>query len=478
MSRNHEDDSVNVPFPTSPVSNGEWCPLPITDKQRLAATLIADECAQRARRHGMSRAQFLRTAAATATAFMVLNKVYGLDSWGDAAAMPVRPEHCDDLDAARELLDRRLFVMDVQQHHVDLTLPNPSSYCFLRFREKDVAGGCPANLGQQNFVKEVFVDSETDVGVISGLPFGGIPLGPKVMAETRDLVNELAGSERCLAQAVCDPTFPPGGATSVDSLEVQVHDRGARALKCYTYSGNWRLDDEAVSYPMLTEASRLGLGLVNVHKGLPAIFAPGSPEYVRTTDFPKVVHDWPQLKFCAYHSGYFQAGSHPVGLDGLTEFLQMIQRIPPKERRRVYAEIGSSFAIVLSAGPDQAAHFIGQLLKALGPKNILWGTDSIWWGSPQWLIDAFKNLQIPASMQQQFGYPALTEHTKHLIFGLNAARLYGVRPRAQRCTIPTDRLAALQDEQGGPRAGRSLRWYGPQTRRGFLSMLRLERQLG
>jgi hypothetical protein len=71
--------------------------------------------------------------------------------------------------------------------------------------------------------------------------------------------------------------------------------------------------------------------------------------------------------------------------------------IPKKERKRVYSEIGSSFAIVLAQGPDPAAHFMGQLLKALGPRNILWGTDSIWWGSPQWLIDAFKALTIPGA---------------------------------------------------------------------------------
>jgi predicted TIM-barrel fold metal-dependent hydrolase len=470
-----DDDRVTIPFPTAPVSNGEWVPLPITDKQRLAAKLIEEECAARARRHGMTRAQFLRTAAATATAFMVLNKVYGLAQSGDAAAMPVRPEHCDDLDAARERLDKKLFVMDVQMHHVDLNEYNDPVYCFLRFRDRDVAGGCPQNLGQQNFVKEVFVDSETDVGVLSGLPFGGIPIGPEAMADTRDLVNQLAGSERCIAQAVCDPKFPAGTATAIDSLEHQVVDRGARALKCYTYSGNWRLDDEVVSYPMLAEISRLGLKLVNVHKGLPAIFAPGSPESVRLTDFPKVVRDWPELSFCAYHSGYFQPGSHPQGLDGLSETLQVIESIPRKDRKRVYMEIGSSFAIALTSedGPMQAAHFIGQLLKAIGPHNILWGTDSIWWGSPQWLIDAFKTLEIPASLQEQFGYPALTKKDKKRILGLNAAKLYGVKPKARRCTVPSQ-TAQLQEEQGGFRAGRSLRVYGARTRRQFLALKRIE----
>src|SRR5262245_37416156 len=118
--RQPPDDDRTLPFPVSPVSNGEWFPEPITHKQRLVKKLIEEETVARAKRHGLTRGQFLRTAAATATAFMVLNKVYGLDQSGDAAAMPVKKVHCDDLDAARELLDKKTFVMDVQQHHVDL----------------------------------------------------------------------------------------------------------------------------------------------------------------------------------------------------------------------------------------------------------------------------------------------------------------------------------------------------------------------
>src|SRR5215475_7016899 len=199
MRRLPEDRSI-VPFPTHAVSNMEWVPSGITEKQKLAERLIAEECAERARRHGMSRAQFLRTAAATATAFMVLNKLHG------STAFAVTKEHCDDLGAGRELLDREMFVMDVQQHHVDLNLYPDALGCSLRFVDKMAAGGCPASVGQANFIKEVFVDSETDVGVISGLPYGGIPLGPAAMLDTRDMVNELAKSERCVAQAVCDPT--------------------------------------------------------------------------------------------------------------------------------------------------------------------------------------------------------------------------------------------------------------------------------
>lgn len=464
-----EHGDPTTPFPVRPVSNGEWLPRHDVAKARVTERLIREEADLQAKRHGMTRAQFLRTAAGTASAFWVLNRVNGLAQTGEAAVLPVGRAACVDLDAGRELLDRSTFVMDVQTHHADTARFPGTNFCFLRFLDQQ---GCQANpeaIGQLNFVKETFVDSETTIGVLSGLP-NGVPLGPEVMSQTRDLVNQLAGSERCLSQAMIDPKAPAGSPTAIDSMEHQVRSLGGRALKCYTYSGNWFLDDEQIAYPMLAEAERLGLRLINVHKGLPAIFAPGSEESVRTIDFPKAVRDWPRLSFCAYHSGYFQAGDHPLGLDGLTEFLQVVASIPPSDRRRVYAEIGSTFAVTLLQSPVQAAHLLGQLLNALGPRNILWGTDSIWWGSPQWLIDAFKTLEIPPAMQQEFGYPPLTETVKKRILGLNAARLYHVQRTRRRCSVPADSLEQLQLEQGGLRAERSLRVYGAQTRREFLSI--------
>lgn len=476
------DDDRTLPFPVAPVSNMEWVPSGITPKQRLAAKMIREETEARAKRHGMTRGQFLRTAAATATAFMVLNKLNGLDHTGDAAAMPVGKEHCDDLDAGRELLDRKLFVMDVQQHHVETERFPGTTFCFLAFtpelRQACNAGGVDAAIGDLQFVREVFINSETDVGVISGLPYG-VPMGPDAMAATRDRVNRLAGSERALSQAIIDPKAPLGRTpTSLDTFEYQVKTLGGRALKCYTYSyDGWFLDDEAIAYPMLQKAQDLGLGLVNVHKGLPATFAPGSQQSVRTIDFPKVVADFPKLKFCAYHSGWFEPGAHPEGKEGNSEFREIVEAMPKPHRKRVYAEIGSTFAIKLLEGPDALAHYMGQLLKTFGSRNILWGTDSIWWGSPQFLIDAFKNLQIPAPMREQFGYPQLTATAKRRILGENAARLYGVKRRLERCTINPDALEQEQLAQGGPRPGRTLQWYGPQTRREFFAMLRREKQI-
>ena len=76
--------------------------------------------------------------------------------------------------------------------------------------------------------------------------------------------------------------------------------------------------------------------------------------------------------------------------------------------------------------PAEAAHVLGKLLVALGPDRILWGTDSIWYGSPQPLIDAFRAFEIPQSFQERFGYPALTVETKEKILSHNARRVYAV----------------------------------------------------
>src|SRR5262245_3866182 len=115
-------DFPRPPFPLASVSNGEFCPRPPTPKQIQVARLLQEEAEWRARRHGMTRAQFLRTAMGTATAFMVLNRVNGLDAWGDNSVYPVAKVECDDPEAGQFLSDK-YFIMDVQTHHVDLTLP-------------------------------------------------------------------------------------------------------------------------------------------------------------------------------------------------------------------------------------------------------------------------------------------------------------------------------------------------------------------
>jgi hypothetical protein len=106
-------------------------------------------------------------------------------------------------------------------------------------------------------------------------------------------------------------------------------------------------------------------------------------------------------------------------------------------------------------------HGIGKNVKTYGADHVIWGTDCLWWGSPQWCIDAFKRFQISDEMCEKFGYKKLTKEDKARIFGLNAAKIYGVDVKAQRKALPADTLSRLKVayvEGGGMRENAAYGW--------------------
>ena len=102
----------------------------------------------------------------------------------------------------------------------------------------------------------------------------------------------------------------------------------------------------------------------------------------------------------------------------------------------IYMELGSTFGQLVITEPLICAHLLGQLLLSFGTDHIIWGTDSIWYGTPQWQIEAFRRFQIPENLQEQHQYPALTNNLKAKIFGLNAAKLFKVDVDATRKDLP------------------------------------------
>jgi predicted TIM-barrel fold metal-dependent hydrolase len=106
----------------------------------------------------------------------------------------------------------------------------------------------------------------------------------------------------------------------------------------------------------------------------------------------------------------------------------------------VYAELGTTWFCLIRR-PEEAAHVLGKLLVAVGEDNVIWGTDSIWYGPSQVSIDAFRAFQIPAEMREEFGYPELTPALKAKVLGLNAARVYGIDVDAARARARSDDTA-------------------------------------
>src|SRR5947209_993685 len=90
--------------------------------------------------------------------------------------------------------------------------------------------------------------------------------------------------------------------------------------------------------------------------------------------------------------------------------------------KNIYFELGGTFSMTSSFAPTVCMHMLGQMLQVAGADHILWGTDSIWGGSPQSQIVRMRRLKIRDDLIDKYKYPQLTDEVKDQVFGLNAAR--------------------------------------------------------
>ena len=114
------------------------------------------------------------------------------------------------------------------------------------------------------------------------------------------------------------------------------------------------------------------------------------------------------------------------------------------------------------ADPRVCAFMMGTLVKGLGADHVVWGSDAIWTGSPQWQIEALRRLEIPQDMQKKYGFKPLGPAdgpVKQAIFGDNNARLYNLTPQ-QRSALDNDRFAELKESYEKNGEGRSNLTYG------------------
>ena len=181
------------------------------------------------------------------------------------------------------------------------------------------------------------------------------------------------------------------------------------------------------------------------------------------------------MNFLIYHSGYVAGEKEgpydPRRTDGVDALITSLREAGVARNANVYAELGSTWRFVSTRDPDSAAHLLGKLFKHVGEDNVLWGTDSIWYGSPQDQIQAFRAFQISEALRDAHGYPEITPKLRRKVFGLNAAKPYRLDPGKLAAEAAADAVAR------GPcricRAAQSLfATYGPRTRREFANLLR------
>jgi predicted TIM-barrel fold metal-dependent hydrolase len=161
--------------------------------------------------------------------------------------------------------------------------------------------------------------------------------------------------------------------------------------------------------------------------------------------------DFPNLNFVIYHSGlqpFFQPEKEMAKFEetGRINWVSDLAEIKEKHGvNNVYAELGSTFGSSCITHPRFAAALLGILIKGLGHDHVIWGTDSVWYGSPQWQLEAFRRIEIPEDMVHKFGYSPLgsgTGEVKSTILGQNAARLYELDPELTKNSYyANDKLA-------------------------------------
>ena len=287
--------------------------------------------------------------------------------------------------------------------------------------------------------------------MISAIPVVGDadPLSVEAMERGRELATRLCGDGRVLIQGHAVPDVGPIDAAIAAMADVAAAHQ-LSAWKVYTHSPNgWFLDDHdpalpQVGAPFIQAVRDTGVGIISVHKGL----AGGNP-YASPVDIGPAAAANPDVRFLVYHSGYDTGTTEgPFDPDGtgVDRLVRSVTEAGIGPGGNVYAELGSTWRTVMG-DPDAAAHVLGKLLVAFGPERILWGTDSIWYGSPQDQIAAFRAFEITPAYQEQFGYPALTPDVKQRIMADNAAELLGI-------TVPAADLVSRSSRPSNRTSGR------------------------
>jgi predicted TIM-barrel fold metal-dependent hydrolase len=455
------DVEAPLPIPSRIASNEEFIPPPQSPEQKEYEARLTEISERAAKRQGLSRRMFLRSGSGMAAALFALNQVFGDCYAVDAAEI-------EDQKAFEEKWPKDQFIFDIQTHHVDVAkkwyenAPDGQAvqafFRFLRPKASSLDESLDL-LNRVHYVKELFGDSDTVMAVISGVPsreWDKNPLPPDQMVATRKFVNDLAQSQRVLSHGILRPNL---GAKEMDEMERQVKELKIDAWKMYTGADlgeqSWFMDDEKVAYPFWEKTKKLGIKNLCVHKGLPLGFF--HEKACKPLDLEKAAKDWPDLNFIVYHSGFrgFGPGSQgkgekvvdpktddPQEIPWISDIFRILRRNP--QIKNIYFELGSTFGQTSARNPKVCMHMLGQMIQTAGVDHVLWGTDSIWGGSPQSQIERMRRLKMDKELMDKYGYPELTDEVKAQIFGLNAAKLFGIDPSAKRQAIKADKLTLLR----------------------------------
>jgi len=503
--RSDPDVSYDTPIPLGNKSNGEFFQEQ-TPHERKVKKLILETCDEKARYVGMDRREFIASAMGMATTLSVLNAVSGCSEDGGYAVPPDATVDCDTADA---VIKGKEFILDLQTHHIEDEEHWRESHPGKNYAGDAIARvltfyACPELSVQaskcvdpQKYVDAIFLQSDTTVAVLSGFP-GAIcddatmcnhPISNEDMVNSRIRVNAAAGSERMVQHCQVDPNDRwELQAQAMEKINKTYGNHGWKVYPPWASPGTgtgWWMDDPAVAFPFYEKAKELGQPLVCAHKGVK--IGGFLEEFLNPKDVGPAAVAYPDINFVIYHSaaeigwaeGPYDPNALVESLRGVDRLIRTVEVNGLKDKN-VYAEMGTAWLLQM-ANAEAAQHYVGKVLKYLGEDHLVWGSECVWFNSPQPQIEAFRKLTISEEFQNRYGYPALTQELREKVFGRNGAKLYGIDPDKTRCAVDTSKLALLKRDLDGELGAR--RWMfqplgGPRTRREFVNLWRWRNHTG
>ena len=365
MNYRFDPEGRRLPIKLDSTSNAEYAPIPLEPRNRHANALAQAAATDNAGTLGLRRREFLVTAAGAATTLLALNRANA--AAGKHAGRFELDEHSGvELQLAEARLGKKEFIFDVQGHYVP---PNVAAQ-----RKRDcakfdyVSRDYMRCLGADDFVKDVFLDADTDMMVLSFVPSkrDAEPLTIEEAEATRRIVDELEGTQRLLLHGRVNPN-QAGDLEDMDELAERYR---VSAWKTYTQWGPDRkgfyLTDE-VGIRFIEKARKLGIKNIAIHKGIP--FGRESYEHSLCTDIGPVAKRYPDVNFLIYHSGWIpgepEGPYDPARGEGLDSLIRSLEEAGIGKGSNVYAELGSTWR-GLMRDVDSAAHGLGKLLTHLG----------------------------------------------------------------------------------------------------------------
>ena len=387
MSLKADPEGKRLPVKLDSTSNGEFMPVPLDPTNRRANQLAQSWASENCRRRGIDRRSFMVSACGVASTLLAFNAANAA-SGRTGSFFELDQVAAVDPDAAAYQLGEREFVFDVQGHFVGQ-----------HGLGKTRLGGA------DQFIKDIFLDSDTDMMVLSFIPSRREKelLTIQEADEVRRIIDEMEGTHRLLLHGRANPN-QDGDLEGMDEL---AEEWGVSAWKCYTQWGpdgrGFFLHDEDTGLRMIEKARTLGVKNICIHKGLP--FGRKSYKHSLSSDIGVVAKMFPDVNFLVYHSGFIAnqpEGPYDPGRgEGVDELIRSVEENDIPRNGNVYAELGSTWRYSMR-NPDTAAHIIGKLVKHIGDRNVLYGSDCIWYGSPQDQIQAFRTFQISDKFQEKY----------------------------------------------------------------------------